>query len=98
MIWGSRFVHCVPARTSPVAVKRPAIRASTLFLLCPSSALRSCWNVPEMSFLVDGEGDPNASESYKDAVETLYAISYTLKIMVEEGEVSVDHAVMPLGG
>ncbi|MGF1471399.1 MAG: GyrI-like domain-containing protein [Rubrobacteraceae bacterium] len=54
--------------------------------------------VPEMSFLmVDGAGDPNVSRSFKEAVEALYAVSYTLKFAVKE-EAGIDYGVMPLEG
>ena len=54
--------------------------------------------VSEMSFLmVDGEGDPNTSRSYKEATEALFALSYALKFAVRE-EVGVDYGVMPLEG
>ena len=54
--------------------------------------------VPEMRFLmVDGEGDPNTSEAYKEATETLFAISYALKFAVKK-EIGVDYGVMPLEG
>lgn len=37
--------------------------------------------VPEMKFfMVEGSGDPNTSESYKEAVEILYGLSYTIKM------------------
>jgi len=56
-------------------------------------------NVPEMNFLMlDGEGDPNTSQAYKDAVEALYALSYALKFMIKKGEIAVDYGVMPLEG
>ncbi len=29
--------------------------------------------------MVDGEGNPNTSKSYKEAVEALYSVSYTIK-------------------
>ena len=55
-------------------------------------------DVPEMNFLmVDGKGDPNTSQEYKDAVEALYAVSYALKFMVKRRE-GVDYIVMPLEG
>lgn len=55
-------------------------------------------DVPEMNFLmIDGTGDPNTSQDYKDAIESLYAVSYTLKFMVKE-EKAVDYVVMPLEG
>ncbi len=45
-------------------------------------------HVPEMSFvMIDGHGDPNTSQDYRDAIEALYALSYTLKfaLMKEQG-------------
>jgi hypothetical protein len=56
-------------------------------------------DVPDMNFLmIDGQGDPNTSVAYRDAVESLFAVSYTLKFMVKKGEQAVDYAVMPLEG
>ena len=55
--------------------------------------------VPAMNFLmIDGEGDPNTSPVYAEAVETLFALSYTLKFMVKKGALGIDYAVMPLEG
>ncbi|MFW2368155.1 MAG: GyrI-like domain-containing protein [Desulforhopalus sp.] len=54
-------------------------------------------DVPLMNFLmVDGEGDPNSSQSFSDAIEALYPVSYTLKFMVKKGETGVDYGVLPL--
>lgn len=54
-------------------------------------------DVPAMNFLmVDGEGDPNGSQSFSDAIEALYPVSYTLKFMVKKGELAIDYGVMPL--
>jgi hypothetical protein len=40
--------------------------------------------VPSLSFLmIDGQGDPNTSTSFQDAVQALYAVSYTLKFMLK---------------
>jgi hypothetical protein len=56
-------------------------------------------DVPTMKFLmVDGEGDPNVSQDFKDAVEALYSVSYTLKFMVKKGPDAIDYGVMPLEG
>lgn len=53
--------------------------------------------VPEMNFLmVDGAGDPNTAQSFSDAIEALFSLSYTLKFMVKKGETGVDYGVMPL--
>jgi hypothetical protein len=55
--------------------------------------------VPTMNFLmVDGEGDPNTSQQFTDAVEAVYSLSYTLKFMVKKGPEAIDYGVMPLEG
>jgi len=42
-------------------------------------------DVPKMSFLViAGLGDPNNSEVFKESVEALFALSYTMKFMVKK--------------
>lgn len=56
-------------------------------------------NVPSMNFImIDGIGNPNISQEYKEAVETLYAVSYALKFMIKKGETAIDYGVMPLEG
>lgn len=54
--------------------------------------------VPPMNFLmIDGEGNPNNSQAYTEAVETLYALAYSLKFQIKKkGE--IDYPVMPLEG
>lgn len=55
--------------------------------------------VPSFDFLmIDGEGDPNTSQAYADAVEALFSVSYTAKFMVKKGPQALDYAVMPLEG
>jgi hypothetical protein len=55
-------------------------------------------DVPMMNFLmIDGSGDPNTAQEYKDAVEALFAVSYALKFMVKK-EKGVDYGVLPLEG
>jgi hypothetical protein len=50
--------------------------------------------IPSFQFLmIDGEGNPNSDESYQNAVECLYSISYTLKFSYRERQ---DYSVMPL--
>lgn len=54
--------------------------------------------VPRMNFLmVDGTGDPNTSQDYRDAVEALYALSYALKFALKKAE-GADYKVAPLEG
>jgi len=56
-------------------------------------------NVPQMNFLmIDGKGDPNSSQTFQDAVESLYALSYAIKFMVKKGELAIDYGVLPLKG
>jgi hypothetical protein len=56
-------------------------------------------DVPVMNYLmIDGEGDPNTSLAYKESIEALFAISYTLKFMIKKGQLAVDYGVMPLEG
>jgi hypothetical protein len=65
----------------------------------PSAKQVSIVKVPDMNYLmIDGSGDPNKSKDYMDAIEALYAVSYTLKFMVKKGKTAVDYAVMPLEG
>lgn len=56
-------------------------------------------DVPKMNFLmIDGSGDPNTSAVYREAIEALYALSYSLKFMIKKGEQEIDYGVMPLEG
>lgn len=56
-------------------------------------------DIPEMNFLmIDGKGDPNTSLAYKEAIEALFTLSYTLKFMIKKGEQEIDYGVMPLEG
>jgi len=65
----------------------------------PSSKEVSVVDVPEMNFLmVDGAGNPNTAQEYKDVVEALYAVSYALKFMIKKGEAAIDYGVMALEG
>ena len=55
--------------------------------------------VPQMNFLmIDGEGDPNTSQSFQDAIDVLYPLSYTLKFIIKRGEIGIDYGVLPLEG
>jgi len=55
-------------------------------------------DVPTMSYLmVDGHGDPNASEAFTNAIETLYPVAYKLKF-ASKNELNRDYVVPPLEG
>lgn len=56
-------------------------------------------DVPAMNFImIDGQGDPAHAESYQQAIEALYGVSYTLKFMVKKGDMEIDYGVPPLEG
>lgn len=56
-------------------------------------------DVPPLQYLmVDGAGDPNTSPDYAQAIEALFAVSYTAKFMLKKGPQALDYAVMPLEG
>jgi hypothetical protein len=56
-------------------------------------------DVPTFKFLmIDGEGDPNTAPAYAQAIEALFAVSYTAKFMLKKGPQPIDYAVMPLEG
>lgn len=48
--------------------------------------------------MVDGQGDPNTAAEYREAVEALFSVAYTLKFMVKKSEQPISHTVMPLEG
>jgi hypothetical protein len=64
----------------------------------PSAKAIAFVDVPPMSFLmIDGTGNPNTAPAYQDAMETLYAVSYTLKFM-SKADPGIDYTVMPPEG
>ena len=59
-------------------------------------------DVPEMTFIaVDGRGDPNTGTEYKDALEVLYGLSYSIKMSKMSGTQPAgyfEYTVPPLEG
>lgn len=56
-------------------------------------------DVPPLNYLmIDGKGDPNTSQEYADAVETLFAVAYAIKFSVKKSALAIDYGVMPLEG
>jgi len=54
-------------------------------------------SVPTLHYLmIDGQGDPNTAQSYKDAVEALYSTAYKLRFALKAR--GIDCPVMPLEG
>ena len=67
-------------------------------LYAPEPGGFSIVDVPEMAFLVvDGEGDPNTSAAYREAVEALFTTSYAIRAVARETLGRV-HTVAPLEG
>jgi hypothetical protein len=53
-------------------------------------------DVPTLRYLmVDGQGDPDTSQEYADALAALYPLAYALKF-ASRRELGRDHVVMPL--
>jgi len=53
-------------------------------------------DVPEYQYLmIDGHGDPNTSQEFKDAISTLYPLSYKLKFASKQ-TLGKDYTVAPL--
>lgn len=54
--------------------------------------------IPKMKYLmIDGHGDPNTSQDFKDAILALYPVAYKLKF-ASKLELGKDYVVMPLEG
>ena len=65
----------------------------------PSGKEISVVDVPPMNFLtITGQGNPNSSQAYQDAVEALYSVAYPVKFMAKKGVLATDFVVMPLEG
>jgi hypothetical protein len=66
-------------------------------LYAPSTKTVSLVTVPAMSYLmIDGKGNPNTSEQFRESVSALYTLAYTIRaISKEAGSV---FTVMPLEG
>lgn len=55
-------------------------------------------DIPKMNFImIDGKGDPNTSQDYIDAIQTLYPVAYTIKF-ISKITYGKDFGVMPLEG
>lgn len=50
-------------------------------LYLPSQKEVTTVNIPKMNFLtIMGKGNPNTSKDFQEAVEALYAVSYSIKM------------------
>jgi len=82
-----------------VTVAKIDLRKELKHLYLPSAKEVVQVEVPTLRFLmIDGEGNPNTSPEYVQAVEALFSVSYTSKFMIKKGFQGIDYAVMPLEG
>jgi hypothetical protein len=67
-------------------------------LYAPSAKEFAIVDVPPMRYLaIDGKGDPNTAASYRDAVEALFGVAYTVKFAAKRA-LGRDVVVAPLEG
>lgn len=79
-------------------VKKIDLKNDLKYLYQPSAKEVEIVRVPKFNYLmIDGEGDPNSTEAYREAVQALYAVAYTLKFTIKK-EKNVDYPVMALDG
>ena len=82
-----------------VAMKKLDLKKQWKHLYQPSATKITAVDVPRLTYLmVDGEGDPNTSLAFEQAIEALYSLSYTLKFSLKKSPQPIDHGVMPLEG
>lgn len=84
--------------------KKLDLKKELKHLYAPSAKEVQVVDVPEMSFLmIDGAiepgEEPETSESFEQAMQALYGLSYTLKFMSKQREENpIDYTVMALEG
>jgi hypothetical protein len=68
-------------------------------LYAASASTPALVDVPMLNYLrLDGVGDPNTSSAYRDAVQALFSLAYTIKFAIRKSSVAIDYGVMPLEG
>jgi len=79
-------------------MKKIDLKKELKSLYQPSAKEVALVDVPTMNFLmIDGEGDPNTAKAYAEAIETLFAVAYTVKFQIKRSQ-EIDYGVMPLEG
>ncbi len=79
-------------------MKKIDFRKELKHLYQPSAKEVVLVEVPAMKFLmIDGQGDPNTSLSYQEAVEALFSVAYAIKFKVKK-TLAIDYGVPPLEG
>lgn len=70
----------------------------TLRDLYTAGSVPALVDVPRLQYLmIDGHGDPNTAEEYRQAVSALYSVAYAARFALKRAGV-LDYGVMPLEG
>ncbi|HYT90099.1 MAG TPA: hypothetical protein VEL76_15435, partial [Gemmataceae bacterium] len=57
----------------------------------PAASNVAVVEIPPASFLmIDGSGDPNTSQEYKDALDALYSLTYAVKFKIKKNDPALD--------
>jgi len=74
------------------------LKKTLKYLYTPSARTFSIVDVPVMNFImIDGQGNPNTSPLYAEAIQALYTGAYTIKFKIKK-ERGVDYPVMASEG
>ena len=83
-------------------MKKLDFKKAWVHLYKPSEKTPSIIDVPRMKFLmIDGAGDPNTSQQFREAVQALYGVAYTIKFSYKKERKPkgfFDFVVPPLEG
>ncbi len=91
------FRRC--ASRGRTTVEKLDLKKQWKHLYQPKPGMLAEVSVPPLTYLmVDGEGDPNTSTAFQQAVEALFSLSYALKFSLKKSPKPVDYGVMPLEG
>lgn len=56
-------------------------------------------DLPPFKYLtIEGQGDPNTSKEYTEALNALYSTAFAIKFMIKKSPLAIDYGVMPLQG
>lgn len=78
-------------------MKKMDLIKETKPLYSPSAKKVSLVDVPEFTYLmIDGAGNPNTAQSFRDAMESLFSVAYTAKFTIKKSAPDNDYRVMPL--
>ena len=79
-------------------MKKMDLKKDLKDLYSPSPKDAELVRVPKFNYImIDGSGDPNESQEFREGVQALYAGAYALKFMIKK-EKKVDYPVMALEG